>query len=50
MFNQKNFSNKKCFENNNDDLRINEILYSVKLEASELLVVKKGLDFTFFIV
>ena len=50
MFNQKKFWYKKCFENNSDDSRINEILHSVKLEASELLMVKKGLDFTFSIV
>ena len=29
---------------------MNEMLYSVKLEVEDLLMVKKGLDFTFSIV
>ena len=29
------------FPNNSDDSRINEMLYSVKLEAEELLMVNK---------
>ena len=33
MFEQEKFCCKKCFANNNDDSRINEMLYSVKLEA-----------------
>ena len=49
MFSQEKFWNKKCFANNNDDSRINEILYSVKLKAYELLMVKKALDFPFSI-
>ena len=46
MFQWKSFGLKKCFANSNNDARINEMLYSVKLESSELMV-KKGLDFTF---
>ena len=38
---------KKCFANNRNDSRINKILYSVKLE---LLMLKKALDFTFYIL
>ena len=47
MFGQKMFWCKKCFANNNDDSRINEMLCIVKLEQWELL---KGLDFTFHAV
>ena len=47
---RKSFYIKKCFAHNKDDSRINEILHSVKIEVGELLRVKKGLDFTFFIV
>ena len=50
MLNSENFWYEKCFANNNDDSRINEILCSVKLETYELLMVKKGLNFTFSIV
>ena len=49
MFEQEKFWYKKCFANNRNDSRINKILYSVKLEAQELLMIKKGLDFTFSI-
>ena len=38
---------KKSFANNNNDSKINEMLHSVKLENYELLMAKKGLDFTF---
>ena len=48
MFEQEKFWYKKCFANNRNDSRINKILYSVKLEAQELLMIKKG--FTFSIV
>ena len=50
MFEYEKVWYKKCFANNRNDSRINKILYSVKLEAWELLMVKKGLDFTFSIV
>ena len=33
MLNQDKFWYRKCFANNNNDSRINEILYSVNLEA-----------------
>ena len=33
MLEQEKFCNKKCFANNSDDSRVNEMLYSVKLEA-----------------
>ena len=49
MFKEEKFSYKKRFANNKNDSRINTILYSVKLEAQELLMIKKGLDFTFSI-
>ena len=49
MFKEEKFWYKKCFANNRNDSRINKILYSVKLEAQELLMIKKGLDFTFSI-
>ena len=32
---------KKCFANNNNDSRMNEMLCSVKLKAEELLMVNK---------
>ena len=50
MFKEEKFWYKKCFANNRNDSRINKILYSVKLEAQELLKIKKCLDFTFSIV
>ena len=50
MFEEEKFWYKKCFANNRNDSRINKILYSVKLEAQELLMIKKGLDFKFSIV
>ena len=50
MFKEEKLWYKKCFANNRNELRINKILYSVKLEAQELLMIKKGLDFTFYIV
>ena len=48
---RKSFDIKKCFANNNNDSRINGILYS-KVEAVEqlLLMIKKGLDLTFTVV
>ena len=49
MFQEQKFWYKKCLANNRNDSRINKILYSVKLEAQELLMIKKGLDFTFSI-
>ena len=49
MFEQEKFWYKKCFANRNDS-RINKEFYCVKLEAYELLMIKKGLDFTFSIV
>ena len=33
MFNQEKFWYKKMFANNNDDSKINEMLYSVKLKT-----------------
>ena len=42
MLEQEKFWYKKCFAN--------KILYSVKLEAQELLMIKKCSDFTFSIV
>ena len=50
MFKEEKFWYKKCFANNRDDSRINKIIYSAKLEAYWLLMIKKGLDFTFSIV
>ena len=50
MSEEEKFWYKKFFANNRNDSRINKILYSVKLEAQELLMIKKGLDFTFSIV
>ena len=50
MFEDEKFSYKKCFANNRDDSRISKIMYSVKLEAQELLMIKKDLDFTISIV
>ena len=47
---RKSFYIKKCFANKKDHPRINEMVKSVKIEAEELLTVKKGLDYTFFIV
>ena len=44
------FLYKKCFANDNNDSRLNEMLYIVKLEVRELCLVKKNLDFTFFVV
>ena len=49
MFNQKKFWYKKCFAKKNNDSRIKEMLYSVKLKEQELLMVKKVLDFPFSI-
>ena len=55
-FDQEKFSYKKKIANNNNDSRINEMLYRskvrssqklLKLEAVELLMVKKGLDLTY---
>ena len=50
MFQDKKFWYKKYFANNRNDSTINKILYSVKLEAQELLMIKKGLDFTFSVI
>ena len=50
MFEEEKFWYKKCFANNRNDSRIYKILHSVKLEVQELLMIKKGLDFTFSIV
>ena len=50
MFQEENFWYKKCFGSNTNDSRINKILCSVKLEAQELVMTEKGLDFTFSIV
>ena len=33
MFNQEKSCSKKCFANNNDDSKTNEILYNVKLNV-----------------
>ena len=49
MSEQEEFSYKKCYANNRNDLRTNKKLYSVKLDAYELLMIKKGLDFAFSI-
>ena len=51
MFEWEKFWYKKCFADNRND----SSLHSIKLEArnefrNELLMIKKGLDFTFFIV
>ena len=50
MFELETFWHKKCFANNRNDSRKDKILYSVKLQAYQLLMIKKGLDFTFSIV
>ena len=50
MFQEENVWYKKSFASNTNNSRINKILYNVKLEAQELVMIKKGLDFTFSIV
>ena len=47
MFEQEKFCYKKCFAKNRNNSRKNKILYSVKLEAQEFLMISKGLDFIF---
>ena len=47
---RKGFDIKKCFVNNNNDLRINEMLCSKVRSGRELLMVKKGLDLIFTVV
>ena len=47
MFEQKKLWYNKCFANNRNDSRVKKILYSIKLDAQELLMIKKDLDFTF---
>ena len=49
MFELEKFWHKKCFANNRNDSRKDKILYSVKLQGYQLLMIKKGLDFTFSI-
>ena len=41
---------KNVWQNNRNDSRRNKIFYSVRLEAQELLMITKGLDFKFSIV
>ena len=48
MFQQEKLWYKKCFANNKNDSRINEMLYSVKLEVEELMA-KESLDFIFLL-
>ena len=45
--NRKSFGAKKCFANNNDDLRIIEMLHSVKLEASIMSIHKPIMSLCF---
>ena len=49
MFEQEKFWYKKFFYKEQRSLRVNKMRYSVKLEVQELLMAKKGLDFTFSI-
>ena len=48
MFQYEKLWYKKCFANNKNDSRINEMLYSVKLEVEELMA-KESLDFIFLL-
>ena len=41
MLNQEKFCYKKSFANNNNDSKIIEMLFSVKLETQDLLMAKK---------
>lgn len=48
MFQQEKSWYTKCFPNNKNDSRINEMLHSVKLEKEELRA-KESLDFIFLL-
>ena len=49
MFEKEKFWYKKCFATNRNDSRINKVFCSVKLEAKDILMTNKGLNFTFSI-
>ena len=47
QFNSEKSWYKKCFANNSDDSRMNDMLYSVKLEASIMNIGKSIMNLCF---